>query len=480
MHVHVVMAIFVAAVSTLAADEPSRNKRSIQFDTDAKWESFRNRLAPESRNVVRQRFGFRESNLAGGIEPGEIGGRVHRDHTRATYAKKITPKTLDDRLSVSGTFSVTDDEGSAGVLIGWFNDKLSQGWRTPHSLAMRIDGNGGKFWVFFEYGTGRWGTHGGGAFEGTRYQTTPTKPFRADGTPHRFQLIYDPGGADGKGQITFRCDQKTWELPLLKGHRQQGAAFDRFGIWNQQTAGNSLQLFVDDLVINGEHQAFDTDPSWIGSGNTAEYRQRVVRPFHDFGFSPTNHAGGELGEMGGIFFRDEAPAYYADRIGRKTLDDELFASGKIVMRSAGADSGVMLGWFDGDRKRKKYTPQHQQPQTDLLGVVIEGPSRVGHYFRAAYSTSHGTYRAPTLEGTDRQRPILLPNDAVHEWSIHYRPLINSGHGQIDVRFDGKKHSLPLEPGHRAENARFDRFGIFNIQDGGHHVELYLDDLIYTN
>ena len=69
------------------------------------------------------------------------------------------------------------------MLFGWFHE-TSRGWRTLNSLAFRIDGNGGKYWVFFEYGTRNWLTGGGGTFDGPRYQTTRTKPFPADGTVH--------------------------------------------------------------------------------------------------------------------------------------------------------------------------------------------------------------------------------------------------------------------------------------------------------
>jgi hypothetical protein len=39
--------------------------------------------------------------------------------------------------------------------------------------------------------------------------------------------------------------------------------------------------------------------------------------------------------------------------------------------------------------------------------------------------------------------------------------------------------LDREPGHRALGAIFNRFGLFNVQSGGHFVELYLDDLSDT-
>ena len=51
-------------------------------------------------------------------------------------------------------------------------------------------------------------------------------------------------------------------------------------------------------------------------------------------------------------------------------------------------------------KHRKPTPDHKVPQTDYLGILIEGPRLVGHYFHATWSTSGGEHEAPTLEGTD--------------------------------------------------------------------------------
>lgn len=453
--------------------------KQADFNVDPDWESFRSRLLPAERQLVRQDFGYQPSRFAGGTRPGEIGGLVHRDHQRAYFAKPIAAKTLEDRFSASGTFAVTQAGGGSGLLIGWFNHDKSQGWRTPNSLAMRLDGNGGNYWIFYEYGTREWGTHGGGAFEGIRYQTTPTPPCEADGTVHRWQLDYDPEGAGGKGLITFRCDGQSWELPLLAGHRLQGASFDRFGIWNQQTPGSFMEAYFDDLVIDGQAESFGGDPGWIRDNNPARYRQQVIRPFHNFGYSDTNFAGGNRGEIGGIVFRDSAPAYYADKVGPLTWDDEFYAGGKIVLRSAGADSGVFVGWFNGQGKQQHTVAQHVEPQKDLVGILIEGPSRLGHVFRPAYSSSRGSFHAPTFEATPRQRPILKADQQVHAWSIHYQPEEAEGNGRITVSFDDQRHHLDVNPDHREQGALLDRFGIFDLQTGGHHVEIYLDDLTYS-
>ena len=167
------------------------------------------------------------------------------------------------------------------------------------------------------------------------------------------------------------------------------------------------------------------------------------------------------------------------RLAEFTLDDELHASGKFTLRSAGADSGVLVCFFDSNSKKNKDIPHHDQPETNLLGILSEGPSRIGHIFRPAYSTSTGAWRCPTFEGTPRQRPVLRPDDAVHDWELHYEPEAAQDRGKITLTFDGQPHYLVLEEGHRAQNATFDRFGIFVLQSGGHHAEIYLDDLSYS-
>lgn len=475
--------MFAVLISTpLRADDAGL--RAETFDADPQWDGFRNRLLPESLPVVRQDFGYRRTNFAGGRRAGEIGGTVQRTATPARYSMPIAEKTFDHKLSASGTFAVTEAGSGSGVMFGWFN-KNSLGWRTPNSLAFRLDGNGGKYWMFCEYGTRHRRTGGVGVFEGERYQTTPTPPFAADGTPHRWSLDYDPAATDGPGFVTLRIDDRIDRVPVPSGHKADGASFDRFGIWNVETGGDGLNVFFDDLTVDGEPFSFDRDPQWIGEGNDVQFEERVIRPHHDYGFSPTNFTGGDPGEIGGVLFRDEQPSYYAANVGELTFAQPLHASGKIVLRSAGADSGIVLGWFDSASKRNKATPEHEQRQPNYLGVMIEGPSRVGHYFRAAYADSSGGAAAPAQDvHTGKERPVILPGPTVHRWAIDYDPAAGEGNGRIrngriTVTFDGLTHRLDLRPQDRAAGATFDRFGLFNIQSGGHHVEAYLDGLSFT-
>ncbi|MEC7866109.1 MAG: hypothetical protein VYE00_00570 [Candidatus Poribacteria bacterium] len=127
--------------------------RSPDFRSAPNWEAKANRNLSIAEKTTIQDFGYSHTNNAGGQSSGEIGGRISRSITPATYAIPIIPRTLNDNLVASGKFAVTKAEGASGALIGWFNSKQSLGWRTPHSMAIRLDGNGGKYWVFFEYGT---------------------------------------------------------------------------------------------------------------------------------------------------------------------------------------------------------------------------------------------------------------------------------------------------------------------------------------
>jgi hypothetical protein len=449
------------------------------FESDPLWDGFRNHLAPEHPRIVRQDFGYRRTAHAGGAAAGEIGGFVQRSPTPAYYAKSIAPLTLNDRLAARGKLAVRAAEGSSGVMIGWFQDR-SRGWRTPNSLGFRIDGNGGKYWLLYEYGTDKWHTGGGGAFEGKQYQKTPTPPFKADGAVHEWAIDYYPQGNGGQGLITFQVDHRSYQLPLAAGHRAEGAVFNRFGIWNVQTPGKGAEIYLDDLVVNGRPESFDEDPGWESLGNPAEFAEQIIRPYHNFGYSRTSRAGGGAGEIGGIVFRDEKPAYYAGKTNPLSLADELRASGKLALVKAASDSGVYFGWFDSASKQANDTPENERRQRNYLGLLIEGPSRVGHYFRPGYGTRDGSgITAGAVAPDGRSWPVIYPDARVHTWSLRYNPRGAAGAGQIEVTLDDQGYTMDLERGHQNVGATFDRFGIFTMQIGGPHVEMYLDDVSYT-
>src|SRR2546421_7309424 len=77
-------------------------------------------------------------------------------------------------------------------------------------------------------------------------------------------------------------------------------------------------------------ESFDKDPGWEGHNNRI-VPERVPTVTQDFGYSQTNFAGTAAGELGGQVTRASEPAYYADKIGPVTLDDQLSASGTFAL-----------------------------------------------------------------------------------------------------------------------------------------------------
>src|SRR4051812_25302388 len=92
-------ALFCHAVEALAL-------RKQSFDQDPGWEGRNNRIVPTKPLAVKQDFGYSTTNFAGKA-PGEVGGTIQRSTTPASYAAQFAPKTLEDKLSASGTFAIT-------------------------------------------------------------------------------------------------------------------------------------------------------------------------------------------------------------------------------------------------------------------------------------------------------------------------------------------------------------------------------------
>lgn len=248
-------ATFIAACSwVIAADVVQRQEN---FGTDPSWEGRNNTPDPTACVTKTQDFGFSRTKHAGG-KLGEIGGVVSRSLTPASYMRRIPVRTLNDRLHASGRFAVTESHAGSGVLLGWFHS-TSRGWRTPNSLALRIDGEQGSFRVFFEYGTQTGKTGGGQTFKG-RYQDSNRSLHPADGTSHRWSLDYHPAGANGQGAVTCVLDGNVYRATLHAGHKAEATLFNRFGLMNVQTSGSGLTVWLDDLRIDGQREEFDTDP----------------------------------------------------------------------------------------------------------------------------------------------------------------------------------------------------------------------------
>src|SRR4051812_9026913 len=103
------LALVLVAISSCAFAVPADGLAALKresFDHDPDWEGFNNHVTPKRVPVVVQDFGYCSSHFAGN-EKGEIGGKVWRSSTRASYSANIPSKTLLDKLTASGTFAIT-------------------------------------------------------------------------------------------------------------------------------------------------------------------------------------------------------------------------------------------------------------------------------------------------------------------------------------------------------------------------------------
>lgn len=484
--------LLVGLLQAAVAAAPALKTES--FEHDPGWEGHNNHIVPKNVLVVKQDFGFSATNIAGRAA-GEIGGRIQRSTTPASYAAEIPVKTLEDKFSASGSFAITKSEGGAGVFFGFFNSQQPGGSGRPiGSLGLDFDfeGKGGRLATRLITSTNKsCGTFITPYLPG-KYRTTPIKN---DGTRYHWTLAYDPAGAAGNGQFTFtlRSDnhpmpvidpnlpaaslaeeharfptKSTFTVDLTPGFKKEGATFDRFGIQNMMKSGGAVMMYFDDVVFDGRDEDFAKDPGWASVGSRRTYEDREVVGAHDFGFSPaTNHAGGEPGEVGGGLWRSGEYGYYADRVGPLNLDQRLEAHGKVKLVTAGPDSDMHIGWFSSATKDKS-----PDEAGNFVGIHVGGPTRIGHYFIPQFATAAGT------KGKVDQGPIITPGK-FFDWSLVYDPEGSNGNGEMRVTLGTETATLALKPGQKKQGAKLDRFGLFTSQAGGQMVKIFLDDLTYT-
>ena len=454
--------------------EPAARKAE-SFDRDPGWEGHNHRLV-KAAPTVTQDFGYSPTSFAAQAK-GEVGGQVWRAVTPAWYADRIPPKTLDDQLSASGTFALTGP-GASGVCFGWSNSRQSEGTARPvAALGLQIGTSRAGARLHVRLHTAE--NHSCGMPVEPPGQRKVRDAFRNDGTRYTWKLDYDPQANGGNGRITFTVrsnlakpepfEREAFVLDVPPGYRKQGTVFDRFGLMNVTKPGGQTTVYFGDLQYDGRTPDLTRDPGWEAVSNRAA-SSKGASGAHDFGFSNTRHAGGQPGEVGGTLWRTgKTWGYYADRVGPLSLDGRLEASGKVILEVGAPDSGMYLGWF-------LARPQERAPDLagNFLGVKVAGPSRVGHYFRPAYTTAQG---APRAAG---QGPVLVPG-RVYDWALVYDPAANGGLGSIRATLGGESCTFDLKQGDRAEGTRFDRFGLFSVNNDGGHAQLriYFDDLKYT-
>src|SRR5665213_2688636 len=205
----ILITIVAGTALALAADAPNAGVKTESFDSDPNWEGFNNHIVAKVYPVVVQDFGYSNTHFAGAA-PGEMGGRITRAAEPAWYGAKFTPRTLDDKLTASGTFALTRTDGNSGICFGWFNGIQPSGMGRPvNSLGMMLSckRGGGRLAVHLVTAQNQVCATFITRFE--RYKTNEEKainrptPIKNDGTHYHWKLDYDPAANDGKGQIQF-------------------------------------------------------------------------------------------------------------------------------------------------------------------------------------------------------------------------------------------------------------------------------------
>ena len=457
--------------------------REENFDQEpAGWEGVNNRNAHFAPKTVTQDFGYSASTRHAGGQPGEIGGKINPAGEAAYYGYRLpNPLTLDAPSSASGKIFVA--RGPNHFLLGFFNADTLNEWRTPNTLAARINGRGDGFHCHVEYCTSRWRCGAGVIGKIVRGQRIEAAEIPG-GQVYEWQIAYNPKGAEDSGLLTFTLDGKTATCPVLKEHRADGATFTHFGLLPiPKTWDSAGEVWIAEVTINGRRFDFTEDPQWDERNNRHTYETKDTRPRFDFGWSPTRWAGGKAaGELGGLIFRGDCRdpdrlAAYGARLSTLTLDTPLYARGKVSMIRGVTDSTASVGFYNSTWSLRSNPRQDQGIPMDYLGVNIEGPSSEGFFFYPVYRV-HGDV-AKALGGGSGKAPRISPDRKVHDWMLKYDPAGANGHGRITVSLDEQTCTLDLEPDARKIGASFNRFGICTPWIDGNSVTVFFDDIQYT-
>ena len=223
---------FLAILSSQTSSQAA--ERTEPFDIDPLWDGHNNRTAAQQTRKVRQDFGYSMTSHFGG-PPGEFGGFITAAAEPAYYAKQIAQRSLGDFLTASGKVMCLDKRFH--VLVGFFNTNTINEWRTPNSIALRLQGRGDIFYAYVEYATSHWRAGGDspGGFPLVRDPVTGRSRFKGFPTGtnvHDWSLSYDPAANNGAGSVTAMIDGEKSICHLDPGHRSDGATFNRFGLIN--------------------------------------------------------------------------------------------------------------------------------------------------------------------------------------------------------------------------------------------------------
>jgi hypothetical protein len=246
--------------------------------------------------------------------------------------------------------------------------------------------------------------------------------------------------------------------------------------------------------------AFDRDPEWDAVNNRIVPEKKLIVT-QDFGYSETNIAGGDEGEIGGRVQRSTKPAYYAAELKPVSLEDKLTASGTFAVVGSEGGAGLFFGFFNSNQPGGSGRP------IGSLGLDFDfegSGGRLAVRLITGTNKTAGTFITPYLPGKFRPTPIR--NDGTrYRWTLDYDPhaaddrgrfkftITSDSHTAQDygtlppasaeearVRFPStKEFTVDLPPGYKKEGATFDRFGLLNMMKSGGTATIYFDNVTFN-
>jgi hypothetical protein len=289
-----------------------------------------------------------------------------------------------------------------------------------------------------------------------------------------FWFFKEDKGKD-KGSMTMQLDGGQ-PFKFFIRNQDEPVSMDRFGLFNLQMYHQSIGLYLTDLTVNGEKIDLSKDPGWEGKDNRVQFVEQDFQR-EDYGFSETNWAGKQIGEVGGVFSSaepvDPITGYYGDDIGKLTLDDPISFSGNVCFVSDSTDAGMQIGFFNAKEMMAEPSPSRNlHTNTSTLGILVEGGASGGKRFSPQVTSSKDT----DVVG---QGIPFNPIKKVIPFKVDYDPKANNNIGRLTVTLGDATASMNLTAQQRKDGITFDHFGVCNLRCGGKFVEMYFDDLTYS-
>src|SRR5262249_25835259 len=170
--------------------------------------------------------------------------------------------------------------------------------------------------------------------------------------------------------------------------------------------------------------------------NGSRYTEPSFHAMHSYGWSQTNWAGANPGEIGGLFWRTEPKdplcSYYGDDVGELTLQDPISFSGTICFIDGMTDAAAFFGYFNRENQIQEFDATRSDafsPLASSMGITIADRSAVGYYFTPQVTSSAGN-------AVRRSCEVFLPDRRRRCFTFDYDPKGSGGTGRVTVTLDG--------------------------------------------